>query len=1043
MSTRWIIGAVDEVVAAELARACAITPLLARTLVARGLSSPQEVDRFLHPDLDRDWSDPALIFGMEQAADALAASVRAGRRVLVFGDFDVDGVSATACLAKGLASLGADVDCLLPNRAKEGYGLSPASLERIYERQPETVVTVDCGISSRDEVACLRARGIEVIVTDHHEPSGSVPVDVPVANPKLDADSPLSILAGAGVALKLVAALGARLGQPELWRSLVDLAALGTVADVMPLTGENRSLVAAGITQIKQHPRPGVAAALALSRHKEGPLNATDLSFGIIPRLNAAGRMGDASVALDLLLCEDALTAADVAATLDAMNKERRAVEADLLARALAQAEAARHGQNIVIVAGEGWHEGVRGIVASRLVSRFGLPAIVFTLDGDEARGSGRSVGALNLFKAVQGCEDLTLRFGGHEAAVGLTLPSNRLKEFSERMEAILAEATDEELRPPTHADVQVSFDELDLESVEQLSLLEPHGHSNRAPLYVSRNLRIRRARAVGAEKNHLSLTLACGSQSHAAIWFRCPCIDQLIGNEGSFDVLYKPRVDEYNGRRSVKLAIEQIREAQDEGPSANNDRGDSRAASAPGAPAYARADRGEGRAAPAPPLPALSGSEDVAALASQIVGAPISLHPAQSEALEALGRGESVLVVMATGRGKSLIFQTHAARLARERKLASVFIYPLRALIADQAAHLSEGFARLGLRAHALTGENRTQEKDRAFQDLYEGSTDVVLTTPEFFGLHAWRFAACGRIGFITFDEAHHIGTERSAGRSAYRDLAYLRAQLGDVQCLAVTATSDGRTTGAIKEALGIGTVVVDDARRENLHVRDLRGHGGRDEELVRLGARARRGKLVIYVGSRMQAVALARLLRKHETRTPSSVAFYHAGLSRAQRRAVEAAFKHGETSILVSTSAFGEGVNLPDISDVVLYGLPFSAAALNQMSGRAGRDGGEATIHLLYTQDDLLMNRRLLAPLAPGREEMAEFYRMLRDRAPATPYAAASAEPASAALAASAAAPTPEAASSATPAVASATPPPPPAPASPPPAGGPPPRP
>jgi single-stranded-DNA-specific exonuclease len=961
----WTMRDVDVTVSQMLADSCGLELLVAYTLVARGITTTADAEAFLRPSLERDWSDPALIPGMTAVADALEKAIRAQKRILVFGDFDVDGISATACMLRGLAALGVSADSLIPNRMDEGYGLTDGVLERIYKRQPELLITVDCGISDCEQVAQIRSRGIEVLVTDHHEPSDRVPQDIPVADPKLVKDSPQAMLAGVGVALKLIALLGERFGHPRLWRDLTDLAALGTLADIMPLLGENRALVAEGIRLLGQSPRPGISSVLALAKRGGQTVSSTDLSFSLIPRLNAAGRMGDPARALELLMDDDPLHAQKTARALDAANSERRLVESVLLDDALAQIETTWRDQKIIIVAGENWHEGVRGIVASRLVSRYGVPAIVFSLVNGEARGSGRSVGRVNLFAAVERCADLTLRFGGHDAAVGATIPSDALDVFRERMEAIMRDEPEENFRPPRLVDARLALSDLSVEAIEQLALLEPYGQDNREPLFATCGVFLKDARAVGAQKNHLSFKVTDGRGSVQAIWFQCPSIASFTACNDAVDVIYRLQVDEFNGIRRVKLMVEQIYRS----PSWNSgvSRGDA---------AELRRDAEESRRG----ANASSQNEGMAIseLAARIAGAPLRLHPAQTEALEALEAGESVLAIMATGRGKSLIFQTHAARLALTSKKASVFIYPLRALIADQYVHAADSFARLGLKVCSLTGENTTDEKDKIFQGLYEGDVDVLLTTPEFFRLHAWRFAQSMRVGFIVFDEAHHIQTERASGRESYHDLSELRTHFPDARYLAVTATADDRITGGIRRALGIERIIVDDSRRDNLRVDDARNFSDRERYLVSLAEND--DKIVVYVNSRAQAVELVRLLRKHGSGRAESVVFYHAGLTRAERRVIEKGFRSGELRVIVSTSAFGEGVNVPDITHVVLYNLPFSAVAFNQMSGRAGRGGQEATVHLLYTVDDAKFNQRLLAPLAPEREELVTLYRVLR---------------------------------------------------------------
>jgi single-stranded-DNA-specific exonuclease len=922
-----------------LVDSCGLSPLLARTLAARGIQTPEAAELFLHPDLDRDWSDPVLIPGMTAVADALEEAVRTHKKILVFGDFDVDGISATACMFRGLTALGAVVSCLIPNRMDEGYGLTASVLARIYERDPELLITVDCGISSRDEVAELCARGVQVLITDHHEPSGAVPLDVPVADPKLDADSTQSTLAGVGVALKLIALLGERFEQPRLWRDLVDMATLGTLADIMSLTGENRSLVAEGLTLLDQSPRPGIAAVLALAQRNGRIVNSSNLSFSLIPRLNAAGRVGDPLTALDVLISDDPLKAFELASALEDMNSERRSIESSLLTKALAQAKTVYHGQKILMVAGEGWHEGVRGIVASRLVTRYGVPVVVFTLVDGEARGSGRSVGAVNLFKAVERCADLTLRFGGHEAAVGLTVSVDRLDEFKTRIEAVMEDEPQENFHPAVLVDALLELADLNVEAVDQLSLLEPYGHHNREPLFATRGVVLQNLRAVGAKKDHLSFSIKDGHRSIQAIWFQCPVIEEFVTWKGAVDIAYRLQIDEWNGTRRVKLMITHAWRVQ--------------------------------------------GDETVVEdLAAKIIGAPVQLHAAQRAALDALEEQASLLAIMATGRGKSLIFQTHAARIALGAKQASVFIYPLRALIADQAVHLAASFARLGLCSRSLTGENTTAEKDQVFEELYNGSADVVLTTPEFFGLHAWRFAQSARVGFIVFDEAHHIQTEQASDREGYRDLKRLREHFPQAQYLAVTATSDDRITKGICQTLGIERVVVDAARRDNLQIDDARGLGDRDRERSLVSIVKQGKKTIIYANSRVQAATLARLLRKQNPECGESIVFYHAGLEHKERRSIEEGFRSGKLKVVISTSAFGEGVNIPDISHVVLYHLPFSAVAFNQMSGRAGRDGRPAIIHLLYAESDAELNRRLLLSSAPSREDLTTLYREMRDR-------------------------------------------------------------
>ncbi len=405
---RWDIQEANETDVESLAAATGLSHIVARVLHSRGLRTAEDARRFLEPDLDRDWLDPSVIPGMDEAADAVVAAISANDRIVVFGDFDLDGISSAAVAARGLRAMGADIRAIVPNRFTEGYGLTGPAIERILAMGANMVVTVDCGISAESEVRQLLDSGVRVVVTDHHEPSGDVPQGVPVADTKLTTDCPSGDLAGAGVALKLVQSVGERLGHPDVWRDLTDLAMLGTIADIVPLVGENRALVADGIARVRSDPRVAISALCAVAGVSPAEFGADSVAFGLAPRLNAAGRMSDPDVALCLLMTDDALAAEESAMQLDEYNKMRQRVELDLSEAAAAQAERTyRPGDRAVIVSGEGWHEGVKGIVASRLAARFGVPALLFAIDGDEAQGSGRSAGSVDLFSAISSCSDL------------------------------------------------------------------------------------------------------------------------------------------------------------------------------------------------------------------------------------------------------------------------------------------------------------------------------------------------------------------------------------------------------------------------------------------------------------------------------------------------------------------------------------------------------------------------------------------------------------------------------------------------------------
>lgn len=995
MSVQFNSKAADSAAVATLQAELGLPHFIATTLVARGIDTPEAAKRFLTPSLDRDWLDPYIIPGLSAVADALQEVMKAKGHIVVFGDFDLDGISATAVLTRGLQALGAWVTPFIPRRFEEGYALTAAAFERLLLLKPDYIVTVDCGISCKTEAAAVVAAGVGLAITDHHEPGELMPEGVPVADPKCDPNCKSSILAGVGVALKLVQVLGGRFGQPHRWRDYTDLATLGTVADLMPMRDENRALVAEGIARMNNNPRPCIAALLASSGSADKPVSSTNLSFSIIPRLNAAGRMGDARLALDVLLSDSFDEATRLSGELERVNDQRRAIEAELSQVAKAQAAKVYHGQRALVVSGENWHEGVKGIVASRLVNIYGVPSLLFTIDGDEARGSGRSVGQINLFKAVESASDLLTRFGGHEAAVGLTLPASQLPAFEKRLCAYMDTLPERAFHPLIKIDACVHLDELTLESVAQLDRLAPFGQEHNVPVYLARDVSLANVRSVGAEKNHFSCTLTNGAAKVAGIMFHCSDIDTLMHTDSVVNAAFQVQIDEWRGRRSVKAMLQSLAPAHACGglEACLNPENLSFVADL-----YATSDAELCAATPVDPAEIQTyeaeleknrarweyeAATDPAGLEQALVSAIIGqrpLHRAQREILDNLKENRSVLGVMVTGRGKSLTFEVHAAMRALAQGQASLFVYPLRALVADQAFHLCESLDAFGVRTVILTGESAPEERRAVFEGLGAGAFDIVLTTPEFLSWHAEEFAASKRVAFVVIDEAHHMGLAKAGQRQAYATLGKTIAQLGQPKpvLLALTATAGDEEEAVIKDELSIDINVFDVSGRPNLVLDDKRNLRNKDDYIAHLIASGE--KTVIYVNAREHSVALARALRKRVPQAAPLIGFYNAGLSRFERKRIEELFRSDALSVLVATSAFGEGVDIPNIRHVVLYHVPFNAIECNQMSGRAGRDGEPAWVHLLFGRADCAINEGILRDRTPDHDCFAQIYRCLR---------------------------------------------------------------
>ena len=986
-SRRWTVLTSDERVERELSERLGVPPLVARVLSARGHVDPAEATAFLEASLDESWEDPLVIPGMSEVADRLDRALDSSETIAVFGDFDVDGMTSTCLLTLALRSLGGDAHPFIPYRFGEGYGLSREALERVVRScDPDLVVTVDNGIAAANEVDWLLERGIDVVVTDHHEPADLVPVGIPVTDPKLSANCPSHELAGAGVALKLVCELGRRRGIPDLWRSYTDVAALGTLSDMMLLTNENRALVADGVSRMRRATRPGLVALAATAGCDLSTIKPDDLPFSLIPRLNAAGRMGSTDVALGLLLTDDPVEAALLAGELEAVNSERREVESALASDALEEAGRTYDGGRVVVVGGEGWHEGVKGIVASRLVNRYHVPAIVFSIKDGVARGSGRSVGSVDLFHAVEQCSDVLIRFGGHAGAVGVTCEASRIDEFRSRLSLVLGKLPAEQFEDVGEVTALVSLSELTVETIDALERLQPFGQGNKRPLLAVCGVTMRNRACVGADLSHLRFVATDGVSSVPAIFFRAPDAERSCAWDGIVDVVFEAVNETWQGRTKPKLMVKDLllrdaggdRDAEcdewadlDAGADAASDNGgdeDARDSLARGPETRDLRER----------LSALSGEALTDELRGRLIG-DRPLLPAQRRALDILASGRSCLSVMATGRGKSLVFHIHAAREAILHHRASVFVFPLRALVADQAFHLREELASVGVGVEVITGETPVPERERVFDALAAGRADIALTTPEFLAIHRADFARSGRVGFLAVDEAHHAGLAAPGSREAYLELPAIRSDLGGPVTLAATATAADDVAQRICSLAGIdrGDVVLDVTSRENLLVDDTRELRDREAALVSIVARGE--KCVVYAPTRDSAVSLARTLRHSIPELAARVAYYHAGLPRGVRTRVEGAFRGDGLSCIVSTSAFGEGVNLPGIRHVILYGLPLGRVEFNQMSGRAGRDGAPATIHLLFGSRDVSLGRRILSSAAPSRDDLVLVYRTL----------------------------------------------------------------
>jgi single-stranded-DNA-specific exonuclease len=528
---------------------------VAVTLVRRGYRTPELARAFLAADESH---PPSAFAGMEEVVERVLAAVEAGRRITVHGDFDVDGVCATALTVATLRELGGDCDWLIPDRIADGYGLSGANIERLAGRGTSLLLTVDCGVTSVEEVRLARELGIEAIVTDHHQAGAELP-DCPILHPVLSS-YPFEHLCGTGVAWKLACALRAAGGEATEGEEDLDLVALATVADVVPLVGENRSLVRRGLVALRRAGRPGLRALIAAAGCEPTQLDEGDLAFRLAPRINAAGRLYRADAGVELLLTEDEGRAEQIAAELGRANSERRATEREVDSAAEAARrelpERLREAPGLVL-AGEGWHPGVVGIVASRLVERHHRPVVVVSLDGEEGRGSGRSIPGFDLLRALEACSEHLAGFGGHRAAAGLTLRAENLEGFRE---AFAAHATSvlgpEDLRRTERIDAMVGGVGLGLELAEELGRLAPFGMGNPGVRLMVPSATVSDVRKMG-EGKHARFSLHSGDHRALGVAFGRSSLG--VGDDEPVDAAVRLEVNHWNGSVEPRVVLREL----------------------------------------------------------------------------------------------------------------------------------------------------------------------------------------------------------------------------------------------------------------------------------------------------------------------------------------------------------------------------------------------------------------------------------------------------------------------------------------------------
>ena len=560
MNKKWECYNLDNEKVEELVKKRHITNLLASILVNRGIIDGEKINVFLNPTR-KDFYNPFLMPDMEIAVKRIVKAIENKEKIMIYGDYDADGITSITVLKKYLNEIGLKTGEYIPNRLNEGYGLNKDAISKIYNDGYRLMITVDCGISGLEEVEYANSLGMEIIITDHHEPAEKLPEAIAVIDAKRkDNKYPFNQLAGVGVVFKLIQAISKELKLEEKeYLKYLDLVCIGTISDIVPLVDENRVIAKLGLKLIEKTKNIGLKTLLNIADLKKIDSNA--ISFGVAPRINACGRMGFQEEALQLFLTEDSEKATTIAKRLVQFNQERQAKEKQIFEEVIEKIEKDNKDKKCIVLAEENWHHGVIGIVASKITEIYYKPSILICLEGDKGKGSGRSVPGFDLYTALTKCSDYIEKFGGHSMAIGITIKKENFEKLKEAIEKYAQESNISDIMPIINIDKEINLKNINIEEVKSLELLEPFGEANKMPLFLLRNLKIDSIRALSGGK-HLKLTLKQDNNIVDAIGFNMGDLSKeyLLGDK--VDVVGTIEINSFGNKENIQINLKDIRKA-------------------------------------------------------------------------------------------------------------------------------------------------------------------------------------------------------------------------------------------------------------------------------------------------------------------------------------------------------------------------------------------------------------------------------------------------------------------------------------------------
>ena len=558
MKKKWQYYEQNKELVKQISEKHNISTLLAQILINRNIVDDSQIDIFLQPKRN-DFHDPFLMLDMEKATDRIMQAIKNKEKTIIYGDYDVDGITSITVLKKFLQERGLETDYYIPNRLEEGYGLNVDAIQEIAQKKYKLMITVDCGASGIEEIKLANSKGIETIVTDHHEQLDELPAAYAIINPKRrDNTYPFRGLAGVGVVFKLIQAISKKLGLDEKeYLKYLDIVCIGTISDIVPLVDENRVIAKLGLMLVECTKNIGLKELISETKYKN--IDSTMISFAIAPRINACGRMGKQEEALQLFLTENLEEAKEITKKLERYNSERQETEKNIFEQAIKKIETENLKElNSIVLASENWHHGVIGIVASRITEKFYKPTILICIEGDEGKGSGRSVPGFDLHQALVDSSQFLKKYGGHEMAVGLSLEKEKINDFKKYFEEISKAKNVKQLIPVINIDCEITKKELNKKTIEQIKLLEPFGEKNKQPLVIYKNLKITSLRAL-SEGKHLKLMLKDDNVIVNAIGFNLGELsnEYLIGDK--VDIVGTIETNAYNGQEQIQINLKDI----------------------------------------------------------------------------------------------------------------------------------------------------------------------------------------------------------------------------------------------------------------------------------------------------------------------------------------------------------------------------------------------------------------------------------------------------------------------------------------------------